>query len=271
MEPEVSKMKNSASIPVVNRGFRDLNPLIAGWEKCNPGYSYGPHVREYYLIHYVKKGKGVFYNAEGGFPVHAGEIFVIRPGEVTTYTADTQVPWEYIWVGFDGAMAGQLAKGNVPVQSCGGTCFEAILRAEERTARREEYIAGQLFLLMSELLEQQTPPPGYERQAADYICANYMRDITMEEIASMLGLSRRYLSRIFKRFSGMTMQEFLIRTRMEHAVRYLCQGKTVSEAAALAGYADVFHFSKMFRRRFGISPRQYAREHRKNPEPGIQI
>ena len=43
-----------------NKGYTDINPLQFGFQKCPPSHTWGPHIREYYLIHYVVSGKGRF-------------------------------------------------------------------------------------------------------------------------------------------------------------------------------------------------------------------
>ena len=258
-------------IPIINRGFRDLNPLLAGWENCEPGHSFGPHVRDYHLVHYIQSGKGVLYNEDGAHPAGAGQIFLIRPGQVTTYTADEKDPWRYIWVGFDGDLADRLNRLDAWVLPYPEDTFIRLRYARDLSSTREEYVTGQLFAMLSLLLERQSAHPSYEQQAADYIRANYMRDLAIEDIARMVGLDRRYLSLIFKASAGMTMQDFLVRTRLDHAAQYLKQGEPVASAAMLSGYTDVFHFSKMFKKRFGMPPQQYktaARKRQQNRNEG---
>ena len=85
-----------------NLHMADINPRICGVEACAPGHSFGPAGREYFLLHYVVRGKGIFRRGKREYTLQAGEIFVIRPGEVTYYEADMRDPWEYMWVAFDG-------------------------------------------------------------------------------------------------------------------------------------------------------------------------
>ena len=54
---------------LTNRGLHDLNPIDAGNERCKPTQSFGPFVRTYTLIHYVRSGKGVFYTRGQAHPV----------------------------------------------------------------------------------------------------------------------------------------------------------------------------------------------------------
>ena len=79
-----------------NLHMADINPRICGVEACAPGHSFGPAVREYFLLHYVVRGKGIFRRGKREYTLQAGEIFVIRPGEVTYYEADMRDPWEYM-------------------------------------------------------------------------------------------------------------------------------------------------------------------------------
>lgn len=246
-------------IPLVNRNFYELNPLILGQENCTSGHSFGPCIRNYTLLHYIQSGKGILRNESGTHRVQAGDLFLILPGQVTTYTADKNDPWSYIWVGFDGKRADSLKNLNSYVLPYPHDTFFHMLKAKELTNTREEFIVGQLYILLAYLNAEETPALGYDRLAADYIRANYMKDIRIEEIAHMVGLNRKYLSKIFKTHTGMSMQEFLIQTRLEHAVQYLRKGETITSAAALSGYRDTFHFSKMFKKHTGLSPRQYQK------------
>lgn len=61
---------------------------------------------------------------------------------------------------------------------------------------------------------------------------------------------------------GRSPQQYLIDVRLEHAASLLAGGSDVGEAAVASGYPDVYHFSKMFHKRFGLSPSEYARQHR---------
>ena len=93
------------SFLLTDQQLQDLNPLVAGHEACDPGHSYGPHIRSYVLLHFVHSGKGTFQTPDGTFCVEEGQAFMILPGQLTTYTADSDDPWEYSWVGFNGALS----------------------------------------------------------------------------------------------------------------------------------------------------------------------
>ena len=121
---------------LTDRKLQDLNPLTAGEEACVPGHSFGPAIRNYTLIHYVLRGKGTLYARGGTFPVRAGQIFVILPGEVTTYTADADDPWYYRWIGFNGTLSTRFSQ-LPPVISLPETFFMPFSCAEPPTRDTE--------------------------------------------------------------------------------------------------------------------------------------
>lgn len=238
---------------LTNRQLQDLNPLDAGSERCRSGKSFGPHARKYTLIHYVLSGKGVFYARGEAYPVEAGQAFLILPGEITTYTADTSDPWHYCWIGFDGALSQQFAT-LPPVMTLPRELFDPILRAENEKGSPEYRLAAMLMRLYDRLFSGVKTENRHVQRVENYIRSNYMLPLRVEEIARLLNLNRRYLGRVFKSHTGRTMQEFLIEVRMEAALSQLRSGSSVSEAARLCGYEDVSNFSKMFKHRYGRNP-----------------
>ncbi len=253
---------------VLNRGFPGLNPISYGEERCSPGHSYGYASREYYLIHYIVEGCGCF--ARGGVTHSLGKgcMFLIRPGELTFYQADEKTPWEYVWIGFDGSLCpALLEEAGFPEEICwreapqAARIFEELRAIPDRMPSTELSLCSRLFELLS-VLSAQDPPAhtsrDYVTRTADYIRANYALPISIESIASMLGIDRRYLSRIFLRETGVTPKEFLVRVRLSRAAELLEGAScTVTETARSVGYEDVYNFSKIFKKKFGISPAFY--------------
>ena len=95
------------------------------------------------------------------------------------------------------------------------------------------------------------------------INTTYFSDgLTVSNIAAEMGLDRRYLARLFKSNMGMTVQDYLIKVRMENAKKILKSGTSVSATASLVGYNDSFNFSKMFKKYTGVSPKAYVLKNR---------
>ena len=232
-----------------------LTPLFVGYEACRRGHSFGPYVRDYYLIHVCLSGQGRLQDPYGEYTVRGGQLFVIRPGEVTTYTADLEHPWEYVWIAFRGRAAGVLDRET----SVYGTPREI----EEKLA---EYVKGEvaapeiylsiLYELLYLLFREQKAPEATDRlrHIKRYVNYNYMLPLTVDGIARSFGFERSYLFRLFKARYGVGLKEYIIRVRMRCAMQFLENGCSVSECAHLVGYEDEFNFSKAFKKQFGMPP-----------------
>ena len=238
-----------------NRHLHDLNPLNAGEETCQPSHRFGPAVRKYTLIHYVVKAKGTFYARGGEYTVCAGQAFLILPDEITTYEADAEDPWHYQWIGFNGDLSSHFMQ-LPPVFPVREDIFRRAFQNTEDPSVLEYSIASALLLLYASLFSSKSSTNQHVQKVQSYIQTSYMRSIRIEDIAKQLNLDRRYLTRLFKEKTGQSIQEYLIQVRLEEAVQCLQNGYSVSDTAILCGYEDVSNFSKMFKKRYGISPAQ---------------
>ena len=255
----MSKKLENLDFAFINHHFSDLNPILTGWENCLPEKSWGPDVRKYTLIHYVVKGQGILYKSGKEIPVHAGEAFLIRPGEIITYTADKTNPWQYQWIGFDGKLSSKINELE-DVFSFPDHIISDILECIDYELC-EYRVAALLFEMYAELMKPHETHT-YIDKVKDYVKALYTQPITVEQIAMHVGLDRRYLSRVFKAHTGKTVQEYIIHTRMKEAKKHLKQGLSVEEAATLSGYYDRSNFSKMFKKLFDVSPIEWQRNNR---------
>lgn len=254
-----------------NLQLHDINPRVCGMETCAPGHAYGPAIREYWLLHYVVRGCGIFRHGAETCCLRPGEIFVIRPGDVTYYEADAQTPWEYIWVGFDcgESFASLLQK---PVLQVPGALelFMGILGCGGQPSQ-EWLIFGKLYALFAKLAamndNSKAPIEDSVSQAINYMESNYARPLQIGQIAAELGLSRGCFCRIFKARTGFSPREYLISYRLSKAAEFLTEyGLPQKEAAQLAGYPDVYSFSRMFRRKYGVPPGIYVLNEQRKAE-----
>lgn len=96
------------------------------------------------------------------------------------------------------------------------------------------------------------------QEAITYIENHYNKPITREDLATRLKCSVAHFSRLFSKTTGYSYKEFLLQCRLEKAKEMLERSHLqVAEVAYVAGFQDPSHFSKAFRKRVGISPRQY--------------
>lgn len=254
---EQEKKAQKLDVLLVNQHFADLNPIVVGHEACEPEHRFGPSVRKYVLLHCVLSGKGSYTCGGVTYPVSAGQIFRILPGDETVYQADVDDPWHYAWLGFDGALSGRIA-AMPPVFPVSASIMRLFQLTTERTDVSEFGLTANLFRLYEELFAGSgTEGNEYVRKIRNYIDAMYMKKISIESLAEQLHLNRRYLTRLFHEETGMSIRDYLLRTRMREATECLRAGVPVGETAERCGYEDMFLFSKLFKKTFGVSPAKW--------------
>jgi transcriptional regulator GlxA family with amidase domain len=83
----------------------------------------------------------------------------------------------------------------------------------------------------------------------------------VEYVSVRLGIGRRTLERRFKGAVGRGIDEQIRQTRLERAVELIdTSDLTISEIAEKAGFANLYYFSSVLKKHYGISPKQYRRE-----------
>ena len=257
-------MRTRHELALINRHYREINPLDFGEEACKPGHTYGPAIRKYTLIHFVISGKGRFTNQEGTHLVSPGEAFVIRPGEITVYSADANDPWRYLWIGFNGTLSHRFSELPCVITPPSGMYkkFRDVFSFE---GTEEDYLAGRIFELYARLFNGVKGREDYLLKIENYVETNYNTNCDVADIAAVVGLERHYLARLFKQKTGGTLKEYITEKRMEEAKQLLKDGQTVAYAAQMVGYSDPFLFSKMFKKRFGMSPGEWKSAHTELP------
>lgn len=249
-----------------------------GLQKCTPLYTWGPGVRDHYLLHYIESGKGQFVLEGNVYPLKAGQAFFAKPGERISYTADEKEPWEYYWVGFNGTGVSSFLPRlpfteTTPYITCREP--EALRQAlydvyltRGPDAYHDARMVGQLYLVLAQLIkeakmdEDETADTGshYVRRAMQFIQFNYADDIGIDDIAKAVGISRSHLYRMFIQHTGISPVEYLMRFRVNEACYLLKdQRLTVGEVAASVGFSDQFYFSRVFKKLKGIPPSRFLR------------
>ena len=115
------------------------------------------------------------------------------------------------------------------------------------------------YILQCQAQQNDTPAARCGRLAVAYINEHYADcDLKLPDVLEHLGVSRSYFSTVFKEKTGQSFVEYLTNLRMEKAKEYLREtGLCTYEIADRIGFADPHYFSLTFRRRTGMTPRQY--------------
>ena len=268
-----------------SENFVDLSLFQCGREQCSPAHSFGPAARNHYLFHYVISGTGKLfaYDKNGEtkeYSIKSMQGFMIFPDQITMYVADKDLPWEYVWVEFDGLRA------KAVVETAGFSLDQPIYKARSKELREEmmkemNYIAengisspfhliGHLYLFIDHLTRSTEGVKVhhssklrdfYIHEAIEFVEHNFQNDISVEDIADVCGLNRSYFGKIFKEALGKSPQEFLLNYRMVKAAELLKLTKlSVGDISSAVGYGNQLHFSRAFKSIYGVSPKKWRTE-----------
>ncbi|WP_342423791.1 AraC family transcriptional regulator [Paenibacillus sp. FSL E2-0178] len=257
-----------------------LHVLFAGESQTLPLHQAGPKIYDYYLLHYIESGSGVFRTEQRKYELGTGDCFLIHPAQLVSYISDQQQPWRYRWAAFTGTEAEQLAlqAGFSPekpvLTSAEGSVIPGALAgmmsafyAGKESAHLTSL--GYLYLIVGEasgLLISSLRSPGAEsqvkrtvKQMINYMTSQYAHPVSIEQMCGSLGYNRAYLSRIFKQETGLSPVTYLLKLRIEKSRQLLRERPelSVEQVAASVGLTDALYFSRQFKRFCAQSPSTY--------------
>ena len=252
------------------------------------------HWHDQMEVVYIKKGRGTVSVNLRGYPVEAGCIVPVLPGELHAIEGDPDAPMEYENIIFSLSILDStetddwcrrhvihaLRRGTLrfPRPICPGTDFHAeasaaLDGADRACADREDgyalVVKSRLFLFLHALYrfrarEAPDQEPGETQHLKDvisYVKGHYGERIAIADAASVCGYSASHFMRIFRRETGQTFVDFLTDYRLSAAVYYLKEtGDEVSAIAERCGFDNISYFIRRFHGKYGVSPGKYRKE-----------
>ncbi len=147
---------------------------------------------------------------------------------------------------------------------------DALFRAHRAAAERDRLGTEEAVLgLLGALLERRrdapptrslprSPTRGLIERTREYLRANLARrDVTLQELASLAGVTRHHFCHEFARCFGVSPHRYLVLLKVAHAKRLLLQGVAVEAVAQAVGFADAAHLTRHFARVVGVTPGRY--------------
>lgn len=97
------------------------------------------------------------------------------------------------------------------------------------------------------------------KRALALIDENYTEPLSLKDLADLVGMTRTRFARTFRALRGVSLRDYVRTLRLEHAQQLLLSQRSVTEVALEAGFYDLPHFDKAFRKRFGVAPKEFQR------------
>ena len=134
------------------------------------------------------------------------------------------------------------------------------------------HLENLLILLAREDMKASVPKHSSLEKIYDYICQNCTKKINLSALAAEANMSPDYFRHAFYKAFGLSPQSLLMEQRFFHAKQLLeNQAMPITEVALHCGFSDASQFSHMFRKRYGMTPKQYRKMHIEHPLEGKEI
>jgi AraC-like DNA-binding protein len=272
----------STQVSEARRFYLDLDPpqgrgltvVSGGCELCAPDYEIHRRGFRYFSVEFVARGKGTLVLKGNTHVLGAGTVFSYGPGISQDIATDPKDRLVKYFVDFTsrgaaallrraGVPPGKVIRSSSPAEIA--AIFDDLIRNGIQGTRFSPAICvaivEQLLLKIAE-----TILPGgtagtlafatYQR-VRQLIEEHHLRLRTLGQIAHAARLDPAYLCRLFRRHGHQSPYQLLLRLKMRHAAdRLHATGAMVKEVAAELGFKDPYHFSRAFKRVYGLSPRR---------------
>ena len=268
--------------------FEELNPTFMYAWKVHGNRKENYHNHDFLQLVVVLSGMGRYKVGEKIYSIKEGDVLIVNPTEWhTSLTVDTEeVPTREMIIGFSEIQLQGYEKNYLPLAGDGHVMHTAgearqklfkicaSMESENTVDKQGRYYMMKAYLMQLLVLltrEQAEPVSTYQsysfetinkkyvvEQILNYFEDHYNEKVSLDRIAENMSLSAFYISKIFKSETGDTPIRHLINIRLEKAREILLEDKerSIQEVAACVGYDDAYHFSKLYKKHFGVSPSQ---------------
>jgi AraC-like DNA-binding protein len=252
----------------------------AGYFKTKAPYFTERQNLDSFLIVYTISGKGLLRYEEKEFVLTPGHCFYINCMNHHYYEALSNNTWEFLWIHFNCSNAlgyyEEFIKNGFKILNMQDKLFiESSLRRiisinRKKDVSTEINTSNLINNILSEILIQTSTNeatllfiPEYIKAAMKYIDQNFHTTITLNDLEKDLGISKFHLSKEFKKYTGSTIGEYIISSRLSYAKELLKYSNlSINEITYKSGMSNVSHFINLFKSHEGTTPLSYRKEWR---------
>ncbi|MFC3198869.1 helix-turn-helix domain-containing protein [Parapedobacter deserti] len=258
-----TKIDKHAQYPDVNQHPADH---AFSWNK-------GRILDGYYVV-FITNGRGVFESANTRPRViESGTCFMLFPGVWHRYKPDPAYGWEEYWVGFNGGyprhVMSQLFHPETPFVDSGLNkeliaAFTQLLSTVSNAQIGHQQVAAGITLQIIALLNrvnqgkknQDDPESVWVSKAILRLQTELGNNVRMEDLVEEFPISYSKFRKSFKRLTGKSPNQYHLDLRLDKAEELLKSTKlTVKEIGYYTGFDSPYYFSRLFKKKFGVSPK----------------
>jgi AraC-like DNA-binding protein len=255
--------------------------VCGGREQCSPAYRIERNSFKFHSIEFVSSGRGTLTLHGKTYPLRPGAIYSYGPRVKHIIETDPERPMLKHFVDFSGRELVNLLNGTGFLQGRPlyvsrpfriRSIFENLITTGNTESRNRDALCAlllrQLVLYADDCAMEQDAAfsPAWQTylRCRQHIERNYLDIATIHEAASQCFVDQAYLSRLFKRFAEENPLQLLTRLKMSRAADLLSnRDLLVKQVAEEVGFADPYHFSRVFKRVYGIPPETFTKAARR--------
>lgn len=247
------------------------------------------HQHETYELYLLLTGNITFFTEEKGYELHQGDLVLIPPNRWHRAQTNDNKIYERAYVNITPNMLSEFSspdsdlskgfpqpKGEITILHLDSDFRKKIIDKIDKILQlttsgefgadiKANVLIIEILLMINEpnlkkKETNQTSLPSLIIDLLAYINRHLDGDLSMNILSQELHLNSSHISRSFKRFMGISIQDYIIRKRMSVAKECLLNGASVQDAANQSGYGNYAHFIRAFKGYFGITPGKYSRQ-----------
>jgi AraC-like DNA-binding protein len=254
-----------------------LKVVCGGCEQTNSDFKIDRKKFPYFSIEFVAKGQGIAVLDGQKYDLIPGTVFTYGPQVSQVIMTDSNHTMTKYFIDFTGSDAKQMLKKYVA--TCGTAIrisrTDEIIRILDDLIRHGLSDSPYKSIICSTLLEylfyriaettvteetKFTQALTTYQNCRQYIKNNFITLHSLKDIAKFCNIDRAYLCRLFKQFDTQSPYHYLMNLKMAFAAEHLQKpGVLIKEIAFALRFDDPFHFSRAFKKVFGISPKSFKR------------
>lgn len=277
-------------VPIPLQRNMAAHPLLAGLHVTDAGFFprapghfvERPHGSAGHVLIVCLRGAG-WAEAEGRhFKLARGDVIGLRAGQPHRYGAEDADPWSIAWVHFAGHESdpwldfafgrreAAAAACHTPEDRLDSLGIDRVHAALETGYSVPELLGAAAALrtflvnLSRRRAQNSAALSAQDRvgQSVALLREHWTQPHRVTELAAAAGLSVTHYTAIFRRLTGFSPIDFVLRLRIQHGARQVATSTaTVNAIAAACGFSDPYYFTRCFTRIMGQSPRRYRRQH----------
>jgi AraC family transcriptional regulator of arabinose operon len=251
--------------------------LLCGYIESTPGRKDERYIHRTYSVHFIVDGKGKLSMGNRDYELEKGQGFVLFPNTPIECESDSDQPWTYYYIDFEGPDSLELLKKmGVSLKSASFdfelnneilNTLELSLSAAKENISSGYDVIGYFLIAMSNPIhlfnkngQKSTSNDQYFQQACSYISRHLNKNISVNDIASAINIDRTHLYRLFKKQLNLTPSEYLLKSRIGRAISLMTNEElSIAEIARSVGFHNASHFSRVFLENKGTTPKEYRK------------